>query len=180
MGNMKNLLKIYYIKLCNIPFFNIHQIPTPDEPQIPSSVTQHHAWFRLMDQLSWYDKKSQYCQRSYKTIKILQIILSSSIPVIALLDISYQKVIISILGVIITIFEAMQQINQYSSLWFSYRATAERLKHERFLFLEEAGPYKNISEKERLLMLSERVEELISTEHANWINEYKTLIKKEK
>lgn len=62
-------------------------------------------------------------------------------------------------------------MNQYSILWVTYRATAERLKHEKFLFLSAAGPYKGLAEPERLITLAERVEEHVSTEHANWINE---------
>ena len=52
----------------------------------------------------------------------------------------------------------------------AYRSTAERLKHERFLFLSAAGPYRNRDEPERLILLAERIEEQISTEHAKWIN----------
>jgi len=49
-----------------------------------------------------------------------------------------------------------------------YRSTAERLKHEKYLFLSAAGPYKGLSETDRLIALAERVEELVSAEHANW------------
>jgi hypothetical protein len=42
-------------------------------------------------------------------------------------------------------------MNQYSTLWVTYRATAERLKHEKFLFLSAAGPYKGQPEPERLI-----------------------------
>ncbi|XHO06371.1 hypothetical protein ACEQUB_03293 [Ralstonia syzygii] len=63
-------------------------------------------------------------------------------------------------------------MNQYSTLWVTYRATAERLKHEQYLFLSSAGPYnKGLSEPDRLVVLAERVEEHVSTEHANWFNE---------
>lgn len=67
--------------------------------------------------------------------------------------------------------EGVQHMNQYSSLWVTSRATAERLKDEKFLFLSGAGPYKGQTEPERLIALAERVEEHVSTEHANWFNE---------
>lgn len=35
----------------------------------------------------------------------------------------------------------MQQLFQFQQNWITYRATAEALKHEQFLFLSEAGPY---------------------------------------
>ena len=52
-----------------------------------------------------------------------------------------------------------------------YRATAERLKHEKFLFLSAAGPYRGLIVPDALILLAERVEEHVSTEHANWFNE---------
>ena len=42
----------------------------------------------------------------------------------------------------------------------------ERLKHEKFLFTAGAGPYKAAVDPERLL--AERVESLVSQEHAAW------------
>ena len=144
---------------------------TNHEPLIPDSVKSHAAWFRLVDQLNWYDRKSQNAQRWYKGLKIVQMISAALIPVTSLLPADYAKWAASALGVLIAVLEAIQQINQYSMLWFSYRATAERLKHEKYLFLSAAGPYKGFAEPERLVALAERVEEHVSTEHANWFSE---------
>src|SRR3712207_9488676 len=52
-----------------------------------------------------------------------------------------------------------------SDLWVLYRSTAEALKHEKFLFLSCAGPY---ATADRLRVLAERVEGLVSQEHAKW------------
>lgn len=65
----------------------------------------------------------------------------------------------SLCGVLIAVLEAVQQMNQYSTLWVTYRATAERLKHEQYLFLSVAGPYKGMTDGDRLVTLAERVEE---------------------
>jgi hypothetical protein len=61
-------------------------------------------------------------------------------------------------GVAIALIEAIQQINQYSTLWVTYRSTAERLKHEKYLFLSAAGPYRELTDSEMLVQLAERVE----------------------
>ncbi|MCA0311665.1 MAG: DUF4231 domain-containing protein [Proteobacteria bacterium] len=144
---------------------------TLHEPPAPESVQSHPTWFRLIDQLNWYDRKSQRCQRWYKGLKFVQIGLAILIPVTSLLPAECAKWTASIAGAAIALLEAVQQMNQYSVLWFSYRATAERLKHEKYLFLSAAGPYKGLAEPERLVALAERVEEHVSTEHANWFNE---------
>ena len=142
-----------------------------NEPTVPESVGSHPAWCRLIDQLNWYDSKSRYCQRRFKGLKFAQIALAVLIPVTSLLPADYAKWTASIAGALIAVLEAVQQMNQYSTLWVMYRATAERLKHEKYLFLSAAGPYKGLAEPERLVTLAERVEEHVSTEHANWFNE---------
>ena len=64
--------------------------------------------------------------------------------------------------------EGLQQLQQYQQNWITYRATCERLKHEKFLFAARAGPYAS-SEPEALL--AERVESLVSQEHAAWVSQ---------
>ena len=144
---------------------------TPQDLPIPESVRAHPAWFRLIDQLNGYDGKSRYCQRWFKNLKFTQIALAVLIPVTSLLPAECAKWTASIAGALIAVLEAVQQMNQYSTLWVMYRATAERLKHEKYLFLSGAGPYKGLAEPERLVALAERVEEHVSTEHANWFND---------
>lgn len=140
---------------------------------IPEWAVKHPAWLRLEDQLSWYDSKSNYCQKLYKRLKFAQIALAVLIPIISLLDASIVKWGASIAGALIATLEGVQHMNQYSTLWVTYRSTTERLKHEKYLFLSSAGPYKEMPEYERLVSLSERVEEHVSSEHANWFNEVK-------
>lgn len=138
---------------------------------ISELIAVHPAWFRLTDQLEWYDGKSRYCQSCFKMLKISQMTLAVLIPANSLLPVEVAKWAASIAGVVIALLEAVQQMNQYATLWVTYRATAERLKHEKYLFLSSAGPYRGLAEPERLVALAERVEEHVSTEHANWFNE---------
>ena len=153
---------------------------TPQEPPIPESVRAHPAWFRLIDQLNWYDGKNRYCQRWFKNLKFTQIALAVLIPVTSLLPAECAKWTASIAGALIAVLEAVQQMNQYSTLWVMYRATAERLKHEKYLFLSGAGPYKGLAEPVRLVALAERVEEHVSTEHANWFDDNKRVATSQK
>src|SRR5687767_5451621 len=141
------------------------------EVDVPEFIANHPAWHRLQDQLSWYDARSGRCQRWYKKLKFSQIVLAVAIPVMSHVDPPVAKWLTSIAGAVIAILEGIQQVNQYSTLWVTYRSTAERLKHEKYLFLSAAGPYKGWSDTERLVVLAERVEEQVSTEHANWVNE---------
>ena len=74
------------------------------------------------------------------------------------------------LGVIVVILESMQGLYQFQQNWTSYRSTSERLKHERFLWLAKAGPYKDPESPTLESLFAERVEALISTEHAKWVS----------
>lgn len=141
---------------------------------VPENIATHPAWIRLEDQVEWYDNKSVCSQQWYKGLKLVQIVLAVSIPVLTHLEMPITKWLISCAGALIAVLEGVQHMNQYSTLWVTYRSTAERLKHEKFLFLSTSGPYRELDENARLILLAERVEEHVSTEHANWINETRT------
>ena len=126
---------------------------------------------RPNDQLSWYDRKSGDNQRRYKQIKVAQLVLAGSIPVFALVGDTWGRWVTAILGASVAILEGLQQLGQYNNLWVSHRATAEQLKHEKFLFLAKSGSYRDLGEAEALKQLAERIEERVSTEHAKWGSE---------
>jgi hypothetical protein len=70
------------------------------------------------------------------------------------------------LGALIVVLEGLQQLFQLHANWTQYRSTCEALRHEKFLWMAHAGPY---SHSERLdALLAERVEGLVSQEHAAW------------
>jgi Protein of unknown function (DUF4231) len=69
------------------------------------------------------------------------------------------------LAAVIVVLEGTQHLYQLQEHWISYRSTAEALKHERYLYLARAGPY--VGEDWHRL-LAERIEGLISQEHAKW------------
>ena len=72
---------------------------------IPDEVKQHPAWLRLEDQSEWYEKKSAHNQQRYKGLKLVQIVLAASIPIIALIDVPHTKLVVAIFGALIAIFD---------------------------------------------------------------------------
>lgn len=121
---------------------------------------------RLEDQIRWYDQKSTRNMRWFKRLKIIEIVAAAAIPFVAVSSIPDSKIITAALGVLITVLEGMLQLNQYHENWISYRSTCESLKHEKFIFLAHAAPYSNVSDPRALL--AERIESLVSQEHAKW------------
>jgi len=121
---------------------------------------------RLEDQIGWYDRKSRLNQRWYKRLKFMVMISAVLVPAVATAE--WGRPFAAGLGVLIAAAEGLQQLNQYQSNWLSYRSTCEALRHEKYLFLALAGPYAASAKPESLL--AERVEALVSQEHAKWVS----------
>jgi hypothetical protein len=134
----------------------------------PEDLKYHPAWLRLEDQLQWYERKSTWNQKWYKSLRISQLILAATIPVIALSGVEWSKWVTAVFGALIAILEGTQQLNQFGPQWIEYRSNAEGLRSEKFLFLSQSGHYRNIDHCEALHILAERVEEKVSQEHARW------------
>lgn len=122
---------------------------------------------RVRDQIGWYDAKSRFNQLWFKALKVCQIVTAAAIPVAA--GAGAQSWLVGGAGALIVVLEGLQQLQQYQQNWTTYRATCERLKHEQFLFLAKAGPYERAPNPEALL--AERVEGLVSQEHAAWVSQ---------
>lgn len=125
------------------------------------------AWRRLEEQIAWYDSKSGQSQSWFKALKVLQIVTAAAIPVAA--GASAPAWLVGGAGALIVVLEGLQQLMQYQQNWTTYRSTCERLKHEKYLFLAGAGPYIDAARPDALL--AERVEGLVSQEHAAWVSQ---------
>lgn len=128
---------------------------------------------RLDEQIAWYDGKSRHNQRWFKRLKVGQIMLAAAIPAAAAAGAS--PAALGVAGASIVVLEGLQQLHQYQQNWTQYRATCERLKHERHLYAALAGPYAAASRPAALL--AERVEGLVSQEHAAWVSQQREAAK---
>jgi hypothetical protein len=123
---------------------------------------------RVDDQINWYDRKSIASQRWYKRLKIAAIVAAALVPFAA--GFGALAVLTGGLGVCIVILEGLQGLNQYQQNWINYRSTCEALRHEKYLYLAKAASYLNAEHPDALF--AERVESLISREHAKWVSEH--------
>ena len=121
------------------------------------------TWARLEGQLKWYDGKSTAAQHAYKRVKVFELVIAASIPVAA--GVGAATIITASLGAIVVICEGTLHLYQWHSNSVQYRSTAEALNRERALYLAEAGPYRRA---DRHRVLAERLEGLLSQEHAKW------------
>ena len=123
-----------------------------------------YAWDRREDQLGWYGRKAQLNKDAFYRLKVAQILVAAAIPVAAAAGATAW--LVAATGATILVLEGLQQLFQFQQNWIGYRATAEALKHEKHLYLSEAGPYAGAARADALL--AERVEGLVSQENAAW------------
>jgi hypothetical protein len=122
---------------------------------------------RLNMQIDWYDQRSGINKTLYKWLKTITLVAATAIPVITTSAMAHERHVAASLGILITVLEALQQLNQYQANWIAYRATAESLKHEKYLYLGAAGIYSRSAKP--AVLLAERVELLVSEENAKWL-----------
>jgi Protein of unknown function (DUF4231) len=142
----------------------------PSQLQPPPTAVDvegpHPTLERLDAQIAWYGAKSRQSQHRFKALKAIVIIAAAAIPVVAAFDVPVY--VAGILGAVVVVVEGLLQAYQYHQNWITYRSTAEALKHEKYLYLARADVYAGASNPLRLL--AERIEGLISQEHARWIS----------
>jgi hypothetical protein len=131
-----------------------------------NSVEKDPIMERLEDQIAWYDRKSLINQRYFKRIKTAEISAAALIPFLSAFTFPRVTYVIGGLGALITVLEGMLQLNQYQQNWIAYRSTCESLKHEKYVYLGKAAPYAGTPDSHALL--AERIESLVSQEHAKW------------
>lgn len=122
---------------------------------------------RLEKEIAWYDTKSGDAQWYYKKIKYVEFASGAMIPAAAVLAPPW---VTAVLGVFAIMLEGLQQINQWQHNWITYRSTCEALRHEKYSYLAKSGVYDKMTDVNAKKLLVERVESLISTEHAKWIS----------
>jgi Protein of unknown function (DUF4231) len=131
---------------------------------VPAPAAEDPTWERLEDAIRWYDSRATENQRLYRWLKLLELAVAATLPVVA--GVGSPVWVTGGLAAVVVVMEGAQHLFQFQELWITYRSTAESLKHERYLYLAEAGPYRG---DDRRSQLASRTEALLSQEHAKWI-----------
>jgi len=100
---------------------------------------------RLDKQISWYGRAARRSRIGYLTIRLLTLVAAAAITIASITSwapVGWQPTwLLGILGASIALLEGIQGVFHWRDQWFIYRATAEALKRERFLYQAGAGPY---------------------------------------
>ncbi|MDI6795140.1 MAG: DUF4231 domain-containing protein [bacterium] len=135
---------------------------------------------RLDTQSDWYDRKSLSNQQWYKRLRIVEILLASSIPFLVgyISDARpWMKFAVGTAGVVIAVITGILALHQFQENWINYRIICESLRHHKYRFLAKADPY---SGDEALHTFVDNIEALISKQNTNWAEYIKPKSKEEK
>ena len=131
---------------------------------VPEPAAEDPTWERLEEQIGWYDRRSGENQRWFRWLKLLELAVAAALPVVA--GIGSPVWVTGGLAAVVVVLEGAQHLFQFQEHWITYRSTAEALKHERYLYLAQAGAYGG---EDRHAQLATRTEALVSQEHAKWV-----------
>ncbi len=124
---------------------------------------------RVDDQIEWYDKKSVSCQKKYKCLQVIEIVLAALIPLLS----AYASnciaisIIVGIFGSTIAIIESIVKLYKYHENWIEYRSTCELLRYQKYLYSTHSSPY-NISDETIENLFVRNIENIISSENNKW------------
>jgi len=122
---------------------------------------------RYKNQIDWYDKKSIFNQKIFKTMQWSIIILAAIAPILILVGDGLLKWIAAGIALLIAIGTSAQKVFKYQENWINYRTTCETLKKEGYYYNSGIYEYKEAKNPEELFV--ERVENLISRENTYWM-----------
>ena len=124
---------------------------------------------RLDDQIDWYDRKSSANQKAYKRLRLVEIVVAGTIPLLAISgnskDSEVIAYVVAICGLIVAAIAGIVSLHRFHENWSEYRASAESLKQEKYLYLARAAPYDGDRPFE---LLVGRVEALLKQETTAW------------
>lgn len=123
---------------------------------------------RVDDQINWFDQKSSSYKKLHMRLRALEIILALTIPVYAIFQDGHIFAVLLLSGIssmVVAAIASILTLYKFQENWIEYRAIAEALKYEKFLYLTRSGCYRN----EALFPdFVERIEGILSKENARW------------
>ena len=128
---------------------------------------------RLDDQINWYDRKSSWNQTCFKRLRAIEILLSVSIPFLISQiggESELLKLIAGTMGIVVAFIAGLITLYRFQENWIEYRATAEILKHEKYLYLTRSAPYDG---DDAFHLLVAAIESAISKENTGWSQSFR-------
>lgn len=125
---------------------------------------------RVDEQIKWYDLKSAWHKKMFMNLKVLETVLALMIPLLTgyiKTEGMQLKFTVGLIGVVVAATTNIITLCKFQENWVQYRNVAESLKHEKYLYITKAGPYKDSRSFPEFV---ERIESYISKENTQWVS----------
>ncbi len=123
---------------------------------------------RFEPKYEFFETQAKRHRRLYLRIRLAEIVFAALIP-LKVAFIPHETILFKVLvggfAVLVTIMGGLLLLNRYQEKWITFRATADAMQREKYLFMARRGIYKN---EEAEGMFVERVEEIFSKEEHQW------------
>lgn len=127
---------------------------------------------RLEDQIRYYERAAITASMKYHVGRILVLVAAASITVTSVTAGAFPGLqvtwVAGTLSAAIALIEGFEGLFHWRDSWLNYRATAEALKREQWLYLAKGGDYKDSTNASPVANLAERVESLVQGEFSRW------------
>ncbi|WP_412515540.1 DUF4231 domain-containing protein [Actinomadura madurae] len=118
------------------------------------------------DSYRWYQRAAQKARRYYRLTEVLQLVLSSAIPISAVLS-PKNAIVPAILGSLVVILTGLRSIFHWHDDYIRFSEAREAVEAERRLYLTKTEPYNDDLTRDGLLAQS--VTEIEQREMSAWI-----------
>ena len=147
----------------------IHKKPDESDNRNPRYLTPvDYLNDRVEDQLNWYSRRSADNKRWYYRLQLITLLSAVSVPVLALSSGDIRvRFLVAIMGAVAALSAGIISLYQLRDQWLDYRATAESIKLEKYLFLTRTEPYET---DKAFTLFVKRIEAIIISENQSWRN----------
>lgn len=138
-------------------------------PNIPGVDAADPVLSHLDGAIRWYDSNARRTMKWHFRLRTVQLLLAASIPFtqILLSGVPARAVAAGLAGVI-AIGQGIDGLHRYGEHYVAWRATAQQLLRERFLFSVRSGPYVGMALVEARQKLASRVDAVEASENHEW------------
>lgn len=123
---------------------------------------------RVDDQLAYFDASAIKNQGAYKRLKSTSIVCNvlTTMTIALAFTVSekyklYMGILALVLSTIVLATYQWEEFQNYGAKWEKFRLVAEQMKSEKFMFLNRAGRYSSMEEREASSVFVETVEDMI-------------------
>jgi hypothetical protein len=121
-------------------------------------------WQQLVAQFRWYNRAATRHRLGYVVLKITALLLGGAVTVLAAVDAPAGLTASLAAGIVAA--EGIQQVFQMHANWISYRASAEALRQQAFLYTARVDPYADPAT--RRSQLADVVRAITTNENTAW------------